>query len=151
MIKACFADQLTENDVVNSVCQYLESDGFTIKQRLTTLQQGDDIVAARSGEMLYIEAKGATSAREASARFGRRFDSAQVRVHVAEAVYKAVQVISRPTTGFRVRAGIALPANSLHQREVATVSKLLGDLGITIFWVSKANEVTVQTHSEKTH
>src|SRR6266571_2487241 len=129
------ADRLTENDVVTAVCAYLRIQGFSIDKQLTTLQRGDDIVASRGEEILFIEAKGATSARQGSARFGLGFNSAQVRVHVAEAMYRAMQILSRPPEAGRVRAGIALPANSLHQREVASVRNLLRRLRIAVFWV----------------
>ena len=134
-------DQITENDVVAAVCDYLEARGFKIKQRLTTRQQGDDIIAGRGDTTLFIEAKGATSARAGSERFGRPFDSAQVRVHVAEAVYKAIQVLSRSNDRSNTRAAIALPANDVHDREVRTVMRMLQELKITVFWVRALNDV----------
>jgi hypothetical protein len=139
---------LSENDVVDAVCKYLETTGFSIKQRLMTTQTGDDIVAERGGELLYVEAKGATSARAGSARFGRAFDSAQIHVHVAEAVFRALQILSRAADGRKVHAAIALPASAIHQRKVESVSKTLGDLGITIFWVTAAREVRMHCASE---
>ena len=57
---------LTENDVVEAVCGFLRSHGYTIVQQLTTAERGPDIVATRQdrpGQTLSIEAKGATSAR----------------------------------------------------------------------------------------
>ena len=134
-------DQLTENDVVAAVCQYLESKGFNIERRLTTTQQGDDIVATQPGLKLCIEAKCATSARTGSRRFGRPFDSAQARVHVAEAVYRAIQVLSRPKDQVDIRAGIALPANDCHERELASVKNMLKQLRIIVFWVKGTDEV----------
>jgi len=138
------ADRLTENDVVEAVCTRLRTKGFEIKQRLTTMQTGDDIIAARGDELLYIEAKGATSARKGSARHGKPFDSAQVRVHVAEAVYRAVQILSRTPGDGRIRAGIALPANNLHRRELASVSAVLRKWQVAVFWVRDAEHVDVE-------
>jgi len=134
-------DQLTEDDVVEAVCRHLESKRFTIEQRLTTKQQGDDIVAMRPGMTRYVEAKGATSARAGSQRFGRPFDSAQARVHVAEAVYKAIQVLARANGNEGAHAAVALPANSVHRREITPVVPILEKLGITVFWVKGMSEI----------
>jgi Holliday junction resolvase-like predicted endonuclease len=148
------ADRLTENDIVEAVCRYLVTQGFTINQRLTTLQTGDDIVAVRGDEVFCIEAKGATSARHGSARFGVGFDSAQVHVHVAEAVYKAIQVLTRDSGGKRMRAGIALPSNALHRREIGSIESMLRKLGIAVFWVSDLSRIDVSgdvvTSNERT-
>lgn len=128
------ADGLSEDKFVEAVCTYLEDSGWEILKRLTTQQQCNDIVAARGGSRLCIEAKGATSARVKSRRFGRPFDSAQVRVNVAEAVYKAVQVLSR-SAEYGLRAGIALPSSSLDRRELASVEAVLRGLDVVVFWV----------------
>ncbi len=135
---------LNENDVVAAVCDYLESHGYTIHSTCTTKQTGEDIVAsnASTGERLSVEAKGATSARERSARFGQPFDSAQIRVHVSEAVFKAVQVLSAATEGEPVTAGIALPATSYHQSMVGLVMPILERLGVRLFWVLSDGSVT---------
>jgi len=144
MTDAQTTDQLNENDVVDAVCRYLKRSGYEIVQISHTRQQGDDIVAARAGERLIVEAKGATSARESSRRFGTAFSSAQIKVHVAETVYRAVQVLSRPmVNGEKVRAGIALPDNLLHRREIDSVSIMLRKLEIVVFWVSDADNATM--------
>jgi Holliday junction resolvase len=54
---------LTEDDVVDPVCDHLETAGYEIMRRCATTQRGDDIVAVRrrSSIALYIEAKGETS------------------------------------------------------------------------------------------
>ena len=50
-----------------------EDAGYEIKQRFTETQQGDDIIAVRDGETLLVEAKGDTSARKGSRRYGKPF------------------------------------------------------------------------------
>lgn len=143
-------DQLTENDVVAAACEYLEASGWRVDVRLWTTQKGDDIAATRSsdGVRLFVEAKGATSARSNSYRYGQPFESAAVRVHVSEAVFKAAQVLSRPDAGSVVRAGIALPANRHHQRMIATVTPVLAGLGIAVLWVDGDRHVTVESSWE---
>lgn len=136
---------LTENDVVDAVCRFLEVHGYTIEQRLLTTQKGDDIVATRAdGVRLLVEAKGATSARDGSNRYGRPFESAAARVHVAEAVFKAAQVLSRAArVSLCARAAIALPRNDVHRRLVDSVAPVLDDMGVAVFWVDADRQVAV--------
>lgn len=138
-------DSLTENDVVECVCRHLESSGWVVESWCTTQQTGEDIVAwdASGGIRLSIEAKGATSARVGSARYGRPFDSAQVRVHVSEAVFKAMQVLSVSPGPGSVVAGIALPANDMHYSMVRLVLPVLERLRVHLFWVHDGGRVTV--------
>jgi len=141
-------DTLTENDVVEIVCGFLCSAGYEIEQRLTTTQTGDDIIAVRHLHPLrrvHIEAKGATSARVGSQRYGQPFDSAQVRVHVAEAVYKAAQVLSRPAVDYERLAAVALPDNETHRLQVESVHVVLRQLGIAVVWVAGEAEVSFES------
>ena len=67
---------LTENEVVDAVCSWLEKKRFHDIERRTTKERGKDIVAhlpSSNGEF-WIEAKGATSARLGS----RRYDVASI-------------------------------------------------------------------------
>ena len=139
-------DELTENDVVDAVCEFLKGHGYVIESRCSTTQKGDDIVAsgaAATDRRIHIEAKGATSARAGSARYGTPFDSAQVNVHVAETVFKAAQVLSRPKEAADTVAGIALPANALHKSRVKLVEPVLKELGVAVFWVNGDRTVDV--------
>jgi len=136
---------LTENDVIEYVCAYLESRSYVIEQRLHTKQTGDDIVAARpDGVRLFIEAKGSTSAQAGSKRHGLGFNSSQVSVHVAEATYRALKTLSNGDRDIN-RAGIALPDNELHHRYLSPVQPMLDELGVAIFWVDGDGNVTVQS------
>jgi len=101
---------LNENDVVKAVCSHLERGGYVIRQRCTTKQHGIDIIAQKeTGKRLLIEAKGATSSRDGSARFGKNFTDNQVWDRVAKGFYTAVCLHSAHSkSGDRV--GLALPA-----------------------------------------
>jgi hypothetical protein len=72
------------------------------------------------------------------------FTSAQVFDHVAKAVLKALQALtSQP--GVERRAGIALPADDRHEREVSKVLPALRTLGVAVFWVSRDRSVTIDS------
>ena len=67
---------LFESDVVDAVCAQLQARGYHIRQKLQVTQRGDDIIAVRQGapiRELYVEAKGETSSRTTTARYGRPF------------------------------------------------------------------------------
>ena len=125
---------ITENEVVSAVCNHLEQGGYEIVRRATTTDRGPDIVAKqrRDGTLLYVEAKGATSARQGSARFGKPFESAAVRVHVAEAFFTASAVAAAEGTD---QAAIALPANDQHRHYLGPVRPAIKKLDIRVFWV----------------
>jgi len=131
---------LTENDVVSALCAYLESRSWKIISRAHTSQHGDDIVAEHEGKRLLIEAKGGTSSRAGSKRFGQPFHGLQAQHHVAEAVYKALKLLSEsPDT----LVAIALPDNKSHRTHVERVEPALERLGIGAFWVSEDGNVKV--------
>jgi len=136
---------LTEDDIVDAVCDYLEANGYSIQKRSATTERGDDIVAmkASSGITLYIEAKGETSNRRSSARFGKPFDSAQCRDHVANAFYSAASNFQGADVSKSRRAGIALPKIQRHQDCIAKIQAALDGLQIAIFWVSPDLSVRV--------
>ena len=70
---------LTENRIVDLVCDQLEFDGLTISQKLDTTQTGIDIVAvSETGKKYFVEAKGATSSKESTKRYGQEFNKSQV-------------------------------------------------------------------------
>lgn len=135
---------IDENDVIDVVCSLLKNKGYDILQKLTTKQQGDDIIAYKSGKRLFIEAKGETSSDKESKRFGKPFESSQVKVHVAEAVYKAIEVLNR-NNNKEERSGIALPDNKHHRQLIERVKGTLDILGIAVFWVSKNGSVLVDS------
>lgn len=127
---------LNENQVVEAVCNHLKSEGFQIKNRCSTKQQGYDIDAINpgSGRRLIIEAKGASSARKDSARYGKAFSDNQVRSHVARAFYAAAATLQKE--GGNVDVGIALPDQVVHKKFIEGISQSLHTLGILVYWVT---------------
>jgi Holliday junction resolvase-like predicted endonuclease len=128
---------LTENDVVDAVCEFLEEQGSTIISRALTTERGPDIEARLpAGTSLFVEAKGATSARAGSARYGQMFESSAVRVHVAEAFYAAAATASDAS-----RSALALPDNAFHRRYLEPVRSAMDGLDLGVFWVSETGSV----------
>jgi hypothetical protein len=134
---------LFEDEVVDAVCSHLESAGYTIDEFARATEHGDDIVAshADTSTSVYIEAKGATSSREGSKRYGKPFNRGQVKDHVAKAFYRAVRM-KENRDGDNVKVGIALPRNPNHVEMVNAIAQGLSALEIEVFWVDEEKEVT---------
>ena len=130
---------LTEDQVVDAVCRKLASDGYSIAQRALATQHGYDIVARKDGVDLIVEAKGARSSKTGTARYGSEFNRNQVFDHVAKAVLKALRVVSSS----EAQAGIALPDNANHRREVEQVAPALRRAGVAVFWVDDGGNVRI--------
>lgn len=63
---------LTENEIIEALAEHLREDGYRVDKQLTTLEQGIDIDAVHlaTGRRLLVEAKGGTSSKDGTARFG---------------------------------------------------------------------------------
>jgi len=135
---------LIEDEVIKAVCDHLEKNGFRIKSVALKRKPGDDIIAISNdgSQKVYIEAKGATSSRKGSSRFGMPFKRGQVKSHIAMALYRA-SVMRENREENNIRVGIALPLNIDHKEMVGMVSKALNDLEIEIFWVDDKSNVFV--------
>lgn len=125
---------------MSAVCLELEVRGYEIVSRATVTQHGHDIVAAKGDQLLLIEAKGAGSSKPGTARYGKEFSSVQVFDHVAKAVLKALRAAAAGD-----QAGIALPDNDNHRREIQQISPVLRRIGIARFWVREGFEVEVDS------
>ena len=135
---------LTENDIINASCQFLKAHGYEVLRRLTTRERGLDIVARRSGVdpvELRVEAKGETSSKAGTNRYGKPFSTAQSRDHVACAIYAAAAMLEKPTAGHVVRVAIALPGTAGHRKQVQAVNLAMQRLEIGVFWVASDGAV----------
>lgn len=136
-----FVAMLAEDEVIDAVRDFLVARSWRIVSRATAMQRGDDLVAERDGTRLVIEAKGAGSSKEGTARFGKTFSKGQVFDHVGKAVLKAMRVVSAGSD----RAGIALPGDAAHRAEVAKIRAALDQLGVAVFWVGEDRAVRVDS------
>lgn len=122
---------LYEDDVVAAVCADLEGRGWLIEQRLTPTQQGIDVIAFHGRTRICVEAKGETSGKGHTARFGKPFDSKQIHSHVSRAFYAAATAMSAGQVG-----ALALPETPGHLAAVAKIERALEHLEIPVAWVS---------------
>jgi len=133
---------LDENQVVKAVCKYLERDGYSILEFRSTIQKGVDIVAKnkRNGSIIAIEAKGGTSSRNGSARYGRPYSATQVFDRVAKGVYTAMlHLCERPNQCKQV--GLAFPDTWTFRKYLEPLLPLFAKLQIAVFLVSASESV----------
>lgn len=127
------AQSLTENDVVALVASYLAENGWQILSQASTTERGVDIEASKDSLRLAVEAKGATSASQGTARFGKPFDRNQVRSHVSRAFFTAASALSCEESR---RTAMAFPDTPNHREFVTTIDQAIRQLQIGIFWVT---------------
>lgn len=132
------AAMLNENDVVAIVERFLCEAGWTILQRSNTAQTGPDLEAKHptSARRLFVEAKGATSARPGSARYTKPFNRSQVRDHVANAFYVAAKVPDEHLSA------IAVPRTPEHEDFLEAIRRALVTLKIAVLWIGEDKVVT---------
>ena len=125
---------LTENDILAALVKFLTVKGYTEIEVLTTVQKGIDLKAkAPDGMQLLVEAKGETSSKEHSNRFGKPFDGKQIWTHVSVAIVKTLTTMNE--YGDQYTYGMAFPEN--HRKMLQDLKLPLDKLGITVFIVSE--------------
>lgn len=129
-----------EDDVVDSVKSYLEKEGYEIIRYCHTRERGEDIVAKKGNKYLYVEAKGEGSSDPNSNRYGKKFDSSQMRDHVSAAIYKALEIKNRHLND---DVSIAFPDNKRHKNLLMNVLPSLKELNIQVFIVDKIGNVSI--------
>ena len=134
---------LNENEIVELLTKHLIANNYKIIQSLDTNSKGIDIIAdnIKNNDRLFIEAKGETSSKEHTNRFGQAFDSKQIRNHISRAVFAAMKIITLKPAGSKTKAAIALPATEGHKKEFENIRGAVEKLNIKIFWVDTENVI----------
>jgi hypothetical protein len=135
---------MDENAVINGLCEHLAAQGYSIEQRLHTTQQGIDVIAREqsSGRRLFVEAKGATSSREGSARYGQGFTPSQVFDRVAKGLYTGFCLRAAHPDTAREDVALAFPDTPAFRKRLEPISTQLRDAGVAVFLVSAGGAVT---------
>lgn len=130
---------MDENEVVDSVCLRLKDMGFTIKKRCTTTDRGIDVVAEspNGGERYLVEAKGGTSSREGSARFGKPYTQSQVFDRVANGVFTCLEMRAGNPSCRNTHVVLAVPDQSRFHIYLGPVLEQLRVAGIEVWFESR--------------
>jgi hypothetical protein len=137
---------LTERLVLSRLKRHLEARGYTNIVVVNGRVHGDDLVATSpSGKFkLHVEAKGQTSSFETSRRYGKAFSSAQIRDHMAQAIYKALCMRAKSRPDARRRIALALPDIPSKRNVYKPVTGALEELGIGVFWIGADKSVKLR-------
>ncbi|WP_029289504.1 hypothetical protein [Cellulomonas sp. HZM] len=131
---------LVEDQVVDAVCAYLDRAGWADIRPKYSHERGNDIEASLGDRRLFVEAKGAGSARATSKRHGQPFERKQVYSHVGVATVRALRWVASGD----VHAALAFPDNEDHRQEVVAMLPVLKQLNVTVFWVAADLSVSVE-------
>lgn len=114
---------MNENDVVKATCKYLKDQGYTILTTCTTNQRGIDITAKNptTGIEVFVEAKGNTSSKEGSARYGKPYTNSQVFSHTSKGVFACLRLRVQYFDREKQRVILAVPDSQLYRKYLEPV------------------------------
>ncbi len=131
---------LDENAVVVAVVERLRSDGYKIDLELLTTQHGIDVIASHPHKnvRVLVEAKGGTSSRLGSQRYGKPYDRNQVFDRVSKGIFTCLQLRSRSENKDKssVTIILAVPEKpDFFKMYLETVSSSLEAAGIEVWYI----------------
>jgi hypothetical protein len=127
---------VNENHVIAELKKHLLERGYEFVSECSTIMQGIDLVMRKDEREIWIEAKGKTSSRENSNRFGKEFNDAQCHDHFSRAFFKACQMRDEAVQrGKDVHVAIAFSHTKHYQKYCDRTKATRKELGIALFWV----------------
>ena len=129
---------MDENDVISAVCAHLETNGYEISSRCHTSQRGIDVCAKHkdNGKIVLVEAKGGTSSKLGTNRFGQPYTKSQVFDRVAKGIFTCMQLRADSLSGTDARVILALPNGAWFQEYIASVGSGLSVLNIEVWYAT---------------
>lgn len=131
---------LDENAVVEAIGKHLTLSGYEIKQQLSTTEHGIDVIAQHphSKVRVLVEAKGGTSSRLGSARYGKPYTQNQIFDRVAKGIFTCLQLRTENPDSNMVRVILAIPEKPSHfKKYVASVAPSLESAGIEVWFAQE--------------
>ncbi len=132
---------ITENDVVERVTAYLIRRNWRIVSSASTSEHGPDIVArSDAGREIWVEAKGQTSSKEGTRRYGKEFNRNQKEDSLGRALLKCCQLVSERTD---LVVALALPSDDVNSELISRISPALQRLRVISFLVNEDGVVEI--------
>lgn len=129
---------MNENGVIAELKRHLQAQNYTLVSECSTTMQGKDLVMRRDNQEIWIEAKGKTSSRESSNRFGLDFNDAQCHDHFSRAFFKACEMRDEAKrAGKAVLVAMAFAHTKHYQKYSDRTDATRRELGIGLFWVKE--------------
>lgn len=128
--------QMNENDVVNAVCQRMERIGYKILSYCDTNTKGIDVHAHDqiNDHHYYVEAKGGTSSKKETARFGRPFSKPQVFDRVAKGIFTCLELRAKYPDRMTQHIELAVPESSYFRSYINPIIAQLKEAGIDVYF-----------------
>lgn len=127
---------LTENNIVDYLENYFQGKGGKIICKSNTKQTGIDLQVEINGKTCWIEAKGASSSKTYTSRFGLPFTNNQITNHITRAILKTLKIQSK-TDKRKSKYIIAFPSEDNHRKQLGLLRDRLAEINIEIYLVSK--------------
>lgn len=130
---------MDENAVVEATCKILITSGCEIIRRCSTIQRGIDIIARResSGEEFFIEAKGGTSSRTESSRYGKPYTQSQVFDRAAKGVFTCIELRTKYPNHSKQHIVLAVPDTRWFRSYLEPILLQLQTVGVQVWFTSK--------------
>ena len=126
------ANDLTENEVVRFMAEWLRKNKFEVIKEKYNTQRGDDIEAVSANRAnLLVECKGSIS------KFGNKLNDWN---NSAMAIFGAIKEIEEIRKNDQ--HAIAVPNTEPYRKTIGRLNSFLVRQGIIIFWVDKDGGVT---------
>lgn len=120
---------LTENQVVDVTCAWLQNQGWEIESFRHGTSQGHDIFATKPvGQSLAVECKGAKSPKS-----GKPFGSQYLWTCVSSAFFSTARNVARHSPGQLY--AMALPSTVDYRERVDGLKAFCERNGVYVFWV----------------
>ena len=127
---------MNENEVIAELKQYFRARDYSLLSECSTIMQGIDLVMSKGDQEIWIEAKGGTSSREGSNRYGKVFTDTQCHVHFSRAFFKVCEMRDKAKHLQKVvRIAMAFSHTSHYQKYCDRTNGTRKELGIELFWV----------------
>jgi hypothetical protein len=127
---------MNENQVIEALKGHLLARGYAFVSECSTTMQGIDLVMVKNNQEIWIEAKGDTSSREGSNRFGLVFNDQQCNDHYSRAFFRACQMRDEAKrTGQPAHMTMAFAHTKHYQKYFDRTNSTRRELGISVFWV----------------
>lgn len=127
---------ITENDVIDYVERHFVKQGGKTESKANTKQKGIDLIIDFQDKKFFIEAKGETSSKEHSNRYGQAFTTNQITNHIARAIFTTLKLQSKNENKNEVYI-IAFPNTAQHKIQLEKISARLKKINIEIYLVNK--------------
>lgn len=135
-----YQTKLTENQTIEILMNHLENNGWKIESYCLGQTRGHDIVAAKNGEVMFMEVKGAKADDSSPTKKRSHFDSGQVKTHFGKAIVKMLEERFKNPT---VTLAIAHPDDENIRKAIGNLTPQLKELNIHHYWVSGNGDIMI--------